>query len=234
MKLFRFTTGVFSPAGFPGGGVADLQGTPPRTLARRRARAAFSLVEVVLAIGIVAFAFVALFSLLPIGMGVFREAMDTSVSAQIVQRIVSDAEETDFDVLKDDPGNSKGGDGNYFALPLRYFDDQGTEVKVASPGSPSDTEKRKILYWVRVRGTFPGKSDPSAHSSDYPTSLPSKPGVSRFNPRDETFLTVQIVNNPANQDFTIDGTTYLIKKTASVPLQTYSVVIARNGYPKKL
>ena len=191
---------------------------------RQKVPQGFSLIEVVLAIGIVAFAFVALFSLLPIGMGIFREAMDTSVSAQIVQRIISDAEETDFDVLKDDPANSKS--GNYYVLPLRYFDDQGTEVKVANSSSLSDTEKLKILYSVRIRGTFPGKPE---------TSLPStsKDG-SRFNPRDETFLTVQIVNSPANKDLTIDGATSLIKKTAGVPLQTYSVVIARNGYPKKL
>ena len=198
---------------------------------RPRVPQGFSLIEVVLAIGIVAFAFVALFSLLPIGMGVFREAMDTSVSAQIVQRVVSDAEETDFDVLKDDPGNSKS--GNYYVLPFRYFDDQGTEVKVANASSPSAAERSKFLYTVRVRGTFPGKSNPSDHSSAYPTSLPSKSG-SRFNPRDETFLTVQIANNPGNKDLTgmIDSTTSLISfvkaKTAKVPIQTYSVVIARN------
>ena len=190
----------------------------------------FSLVEVVLCIGIVAFAFLAIFSLLPIGMGIFHEAMDTSVSAQIVQRVVSDAEQTDFDVLKDVPGNEKT--GNYYVLPLRYFDDQGFEVKVANAAAPSPAEQLKILYTVRIRGTMPGNSNPNVHTSDYPTSLPSK-GSSRFNPRDETFLTVQIVNNPGNRALAplindkamLDATK---AKSANVPLQTYSVVIARN------
>jgi uncharacterized protein (TIGR02598 family) len=191
----------------------------------------FSLVEIALAIGIIAFAFVAMFSLLPVGMNIFREAMDTSISAQIVQRIVGDAEETDFDTLKDDPANSKS--GFFYALPLRYFDDQGSEVKVQNPASPSASERLKILYTVRVRGTLPGNSDPATHTSNYPTSLPSK-GANRFNPRDDTFLTIQIAKNPALKDLTslVSASTYLIDpvsaRAASIPVQTYSVVVVRN------
>lgn len=207
---------------------------------RRFAKAAltapggFSLVEVVLAIGVVAFAFVAIFSLLPVGMGVFRQAMDTSVSAQIVQRVVGDATETEFEQLIANPAK-----GNYYALPVRYFDDQGTEVKVSNPAAPTPAERQGppgILYWVRVRGSLPGAADPSSHKSDFPTSLPSK-GGSRFNPRDSTFLTMEIASNPAGKNLDINATTYLIDpakaKAAGIRLQTFSVVIARNGYPKK-
>ena len=121
----------------------------------------FSLVEVTLAIGVVAVAFLALFSLLPVGMGLFREAMDTSVSAQIVQRVVGDATETEFEQLIANPAS-----GNYYTLPVRYFDAQGTEVRVASPGGPTAAEQQGppgILYWVRVRGTLPGKANPADH-----------------------------------------------------------------------
>ena len=87
-----------------------------------------------------------------------------------------------------------------------------------------------------VRGSQPGPADPSTHTSDYPTSLPSKGGA-RFNPRDSTFLTIQIANNPAGKNLEINATTDLIDpakaRTAGLGIQTYSVVIARNGYAKK-
>ena len=194
----------------------------------------FSLVEVALAIGVVAFAFLAIFSLLPVGMGVFREAMDTAVSAQIVQRVVGDATETEFEQLIANPAS-----GNYYILPLRYFDAQGTEVKVGSAGGPTAAELRGppgILYWVRVRGSLPGKANPAEHKSDFPTSLPSQ-GSFRFNPRDSTFLTVEIVSNPGGKTPEINPQTQLIDPakatTVGLRLQTFSVVIARNGYPKK-
>ena len=205
-------------------------GAPTRSGAQR----GFSLVEITLAIGIVAFAFIGLFSLIPVGMGVFREAMETSVSAQIVQRVVSDATETEFDQLIANPVS-----GNYYTLPLRYFDDQGTEVKVSDPSSPTPLERSGppgILYTVRVRGSLPGNANPAAHASDYPTSLPSKGGA-RFNPRDTSFLTIQIAHNPAGKPLEPDAATNLIdlakSRAAGIKVQSYSVVIARNGYAKK-
>ena len=198
---------------------------------RGAAQRGFSLVEVALAIGVVAFAFVGLFALLPVGMGVFREAMETSISTQIAQRIVSDLTETEFDQLLANPVS-----GNYYTLPLRYFDDQGTEIKVASPAAPTVQERINILYTVHVRGSLPGKADPTTHKSDYPTSLPSK-GTSRFNPRDTSFLTIQIANNPAGKKLETDTVTNLIDlgkaRAAGIRLQTYSVVLTRNGYAKK-
>ncbi|MEA3211554.1 MAG: hypothetical protein QOE70_4611 [Chthoniobacter sp.] len=90
---------------------------PARSPRRQNSLRAFSLIEITLAIGIVAFAFVALFGLLPVGLNVFRGALDTSVRSQIVQRLVADAQQADFDVLK-----SKGDS-------FRYFDDEGTEIE---------------------------------------------------------------------------------------------------------
>ncbi len=81
----------------------------------------FSLIEVVLAISIVAFGFIAIFGLLPIGMGLFKTALQTSVHTQIVQRIITDAEQTDFDTLV-----SQG-------IPTRYFDDEGNEFEATDP-----------------------------------------------------------------------------------------------------
>jgi uncharacterized protein (TIGR02598 family) len=77
---------------------------------------AFSLVEVVLAIGVVAFAFLAMFGLLPVGMTTFRQAVDTTIGSQIVLRIINEAQQTDYPTLIANPTSQ------------RYFDDQGNEV----------------------------------------------------------------------------------------------------------
>ena len=100
--------------------VAVSGGTPAQTSVRRRARGAFSLVEVALALGIVSFAFVGLFGLLPAGLSIFRQAMDNSVGSQIVQRLVNEAQQTDFPTL------------TAAATALRYFDEQGNEVTAAN------------------------------------------------------------------------------------------------------
>ena len=70
-----------------------------------------------MAIGIVAFAFVAIFGLIPVGLNTFRAAMDTSVRSQIAQRVVFEAQQTDPKTLENRAND------------FRYFDDEGTEVK---------------------------------------------------------------------------------------------------------
>jgi uncharacterized protein (TIGR02598 family) len=64
---------------------------------------------------VVSFSFVALLGLLPVGMSIFSASLDTSVHSQIVQRFVSDAQQTDFDTLQAQP------------TVTRYFDDEGSE-----------------------------------------------------------------------------------------------------------
>jgi uncharacterized protein (TIGR02598 family) len=91
---------------------------------------AFSLVEITLAIGIVAFAFVALLGLVPVGLDNFRQSLDTSVRSQIVQRLATEAQQTDFDRLV------------ALTQRLRYFDDEGTEVQ--------EMEKTRSIYTVKV------------------------------------------------------------------------------------
>lgn len=202
----------------------------------------FSLVEVTLAIGIVAFAFVALFALIPVGLNTFRLAMDTSVGAQIAQRIISDAQQSDFDALVPDPSGgggtlnleTGGADGQFYVLPIRSFDEQGTEVTPA--------ESAKTIYMARIRGSLPGKADPNEHRTNRFTSLPSDAGK-RYNPRDTTFLTVQVVYNPARKPLDssagglIDPATFLVSreqaKKVNLPMQTFSAVVTRNGYHLK-
>ena len=54
---------------------------------RNSAMAGFSLIEVTLAIGIIAFAFVALFGLLPTGMQTFRASVDSTNDVTMLQEM---------------------------------------------------------------------------------------------------------------------------------------------------
>lgn len=194
-------------------------GVPPLfSLNSKRQNAAFSLVEVTIAIGIVAFGFVAIFGLLPTGMTIFRQSINTTVTAQIAQRIINDARQTDFDALITDAGNST------IALSpanmtgrkaVRYFDDQGNEVA-----------KISAIYWVNTRITRA-------------TPLPSVGGNSDL--EDLAMVTIQVANNPGGQDLEMvsgsasDQNTPLRNlwsgnTTSSVPVQilTYSALVSRN------
>jgi uncharacterized protein (TIGR02598 family) len=77
----------------------------------------FSLIEVTMALGIVAFAFMAVISLLPIGLGRLRDAVNTTVQAQIVQAVSARASVGDVAAMDD--------------LTL-YFDDQAMETVAGS------------------------------------------------------------------------------------------------------
>lgn len=79
----------------------------------------FTLVEVTLALGIISFAFVAMFGLLPVGLSVSRQAIDTTIEAQIVQKLTSQALQTDFSQL------SKLDPSIYPTAASYYFDNEG-------------------------------------------------------------------------------------------------------------
>jgi len=82
----------------------------------RGGKRGFSLVEVTIALGVTAFALVALFGMLPTGLNLFRSSMDVSVKSQIAQQLVSEAMQTDFEtILTQEDG-------------FRYFNDEGIEV----------------------------------------------------------------------------------------------------------
>jgi uncharacterized protein (TIGR02598 family) len=111
MKNFSLTTDRFS--------LRD-SARCSRRLARVRC-GGFTLVEVTLAIGIISFAFVAMFGMLPVGLSVSRQAMDTTIEAQIVQQMKTQALQTDFSRLDElDDADEL------------YFDDQGKQVEAAN------------------------------------------------------------------------------------------------------
>ena len=204
-------------------------------LAKQRA---FSLIEVVLAVGVVAFAFVAILGLIPAGMGQFRQAIDTSVCAQIAQRVINDSQETDFTTLIDEKSlPTTGADDYAFRTPsilasnaatatlpgkcIRYFDEQGSEViPAAVNGTPSTLEKQRVAYMVNTR-VIPR------------TIVPSR---SDFHIYHLATLTIQVAYNPGIAPITLssaaptstDPTRKLWVRTAGVSIITYCAQIGRN------
>lgn len=83
--------------------------------------AGFTLIEVTMAIGIIAFAFIGIFQLLPIGLGVSRQAIDTTIEAQIAQHMKTQALQIDFSQLS-----------KLSTLGKIYFDDRGKPVDSAT------------------------------------------------------------------------------------------------------
>lgn len=86
----------------------------------------FSLIEVVLALGILSFALVGLFGALPFGLGVFRQAIDQTVSAQIAQEVTGMIQRTPFANLSD-LGIRRADDNNPgTTASFYYYDVEGT------------------------------------------------------------------------------------------------------------
>ena len=98
----------------------------------------FSLVEVALALGIVAFAFVALFGLLPVGLGVFRTAIDTGNETWIMQGLNSMVQVTEWPKIDD------------LKLETFYYNEEGrlTDTKSNPSSDPKVVASR--LYAVKV------------------------------------------------------------------------------------
>ncbi len=118
---------------------ADLTLHPPLG---KRSNAAFSLVEVTMAIGIIAFAFVALFGLLPTGMQTFRAAIDTSNEAWIMQNINSMVQTTDFSGIKDLDFK--------ISREIYYFDEEAKLTDTEQHQSSVPAAKLARLYAVKL------------------------------------------------------------------------------------
>jgi uncharacterized protein (TIGR02598 family) len=200
---------------------------PANQLAQRRG---FSLVEVALAVAVLGLAIVGLFALLPSGISSFQKAMDTSVTAQIAQSILDDAQQTEFDQLIDranlppDPENLSYCPENFsFRAPSiatpqwRYFDTQGSEIRPRSKdGRLTPSEKSAVIYQVntriRPRAQLPRVNEKSGQVAQ---------------------VTVQIARNPSLADLPVEKhdtspECNLIKPRATVPVLTYSGLVGKN------
>ena len=105
-------------------------------------QAAFSLVEVTLAIGIIAFAFVALFGLLPTGMATFRASVDATNDITILQEMNAMVQVTAWENI-DSLDSNKGGDEF-------YFDEEGRRTDTKKNPASTQEVKARRLYQVKL------------------------------------------------------------------------------------
>lgn len=129
---------------------------PCRRVTRPRfsRQSGFSLVEIAIAIGILSFAMIALFGLLPVGMGSLRDSISTSTQTQIVSRVLSDAQLSDF---------TKYTGGTY------YFNDEGSPVTGASDDADAfkgDAVNKRDPANFKAVVTLKSNSGPLSHLSD--------------------------------------------------------------------
>jgi len=188
----------------------------PEARAAHGSRAGFSLVEVTLALGVMAFAFISVFGLIPTGLNTFRQAIDASVESQISQKVLNDVQQTDFTQLTKDYTGTAIASGASGVKYVRFFDDQGTEIVPATqtyPPTLAASEKQRILYWVNTR-VMPSTVMPSGTNATVPLAFSNLATV-----------TIQVVNNPGNQTITADGTN--LWTNTMFPVSTYSSFVAQ-------
>jgi uncharacterized protein (TIGR02598 family) len=205
---------------------------PPRPPQRGNAHG-FSLIEVAIAVSILAVALVALLGLMPAGLSNFRKAMDTTVTAQIAQRIIQDFEQAEFDEVIDLPNLPR--DAKSYCPPnftfrapkvneprLRYFDDQGNELVPPNNGTAlTPTQQTAAVYTVNTRIM------PRAR-------LP----MTNVLPSDVAQITVQVARNPNNRTLPISRAApsdpnspdrNLFQATSGIQVFTYHGLIGKNN-----
>ena len=134
----------------------------------------FSLIEVTIALGIVSFALIALFGLLPTGLTTFRSSIDRSVASQIAQNIISEARQTEFSSLSTlaTPAGSpkkftEDGDETTEASKTIYVAKVEVDTSVSLPEAPTpNTSMAKI----RVRVVNSPSGSEAAITSNSTTS----------------------------------------------------------------
>ncbi len=178
------------------------------------AREAFSLIEVTLAIGVMAFALLAIFGLIPVGLGSFRTAKDISITSQIEEKIFSEVKSMTFDNLTNTTRYAPAAAGSVYQFPERFFTEDGTETSSADSTT---------IYHVNIRVV--------------PVTTPlEKSGGTTLTNVDLASVTIQVAYDPSNQKLATNATTGLWTgalssapaATGAVPLYTYSAFVARS------
>jgi uncharacterized protein (TIGR02598 family) len=128
---------------------------------------AFSLIEVALAVGIVATGLLSTLGIMAVGLSSFQTATNRNIQAQITQRIFGDLKQTDFSRLSQMNGAAY------------YFDDQGLAVT-----DTSNISAKRYAYSTRLTITnaspvtgLPGSSSTSLATARVEITSTSTPGT---------------------------------------------------------
>jgi uncharacterized protein (TIGR02598 family) len=128
-----------------------------------RSTHAFSLVEIAMAIGIVAVAFVALFSLLPAGLNTYRDSIDTSNETWIMQSIGSMVQTMDYSRIKSEMDFETSEKKEVF-----YFDEEGRLIdRLSDPSSDKKVQLQRhyaVKTFVDEMDQVSKKAEPMRHS----------------------------------------------------------------------
>ena len=186
--------------------------SPQNTSGICQRQSGFSLVEISAALGIVSFAFVALLGLMANGVSQFREAMDTTVTAQIASRMINDAQQSEFSELVGANSTPQSTE----ATVIRYFDEQGNEVVPSQEEALSPAEQLRVVYCVGTR-VRPQAELPRLTVSDTPHLAQ---------------VTVQVAHSPGEIELELDtqngANQNLFKSRPGLAVFTYSALVARN------
>ena len=177
---------------------------PPRTAARNDG---FSLVEVGLALAVIALSLTALLGTWPSGQEHLRKAGDMTIASHVAQRLAAEVKQADFSHVLSDAGIAGGADTG--SLPRRYFSDAGREVEEAGT-----SRTYEVLTRVSHRG-----------------QLPVQPleGESRWNAQGQLVLTIEVLVSPAGKKAPV-GADGLVDRTKwRRPVFAFPLVVGGNS-----
>ncbi len=139
----------------------------------------FSLVEVTLALGVVAFSLVSILGVLPVGLTNLRTAIDTSVETQIFNQVASEVALMSYTEIDD-----------YVQTSPLYYDDNGRRVDSGAaasyradltlatpnyPGMPTGIDANLTNLQVRVYNKNRGHETSTRHRHNLLISRTDKP-----------------------------------------------------------
>lgn len=151
--------------------------TPPPNIPRicHRRRAGFTLIEVVLALGLCSFALVSLVSLLPISLNTARNSVEITRKAKLTQQVIAELAQSRFQSLIALSGTVVQRTFDYDGLPTTesnsiYFTVRTTvEASTTLPGSSTASPSlARVKIEVKTpRETMPGKTAVVLSDSGY-------------------------------------------------------------------
>jgi type II secretory pathway pseudopilin PulG len=101
---------------------------------------AFSLIEVVLALGVVAFAFVALLGMLPVGLNAFNNSIDSTMETQMAQSVMSQLRQAKFSQLYAQYNDAEAGQNTTPSGAPSFFKPYNQPFLPPEPGYYYDSE----------------------------------------------------------------------------------------------
>jgi uncharacterized protein (TIGR02598 family) len=141
---------------------------------------AFSLIEVMLAMGVVGFAFVALFGMLPVGLKQFSGAVSDLVTTQIAQEVLATSRQANFTQI---------------AEGTTYYDEQGKLLAPQDPASSAYSAAVTVSYFEQVSMPLLNTSAASANKNTAVAAIVKVIITKVSSPQSPRTATAVIANN---------------------------------------